>query len=328
MSTPAEKANARRFLLEFSENGNIPNGQLEQAIDQANIHPGKTAWFEFLDKLLLILGSLALSVSLLFFIAYNWQELGRFAKFAMVETAILLATMVYVTRTVKDLAAKMALLCAAISLGVLMALYGQTYQTGADPWQLFFNWALLITPWVLVGRFSILWVLWVGLLNLSLVLYHQTFGSLFWSMLHGQELLWVLFLFNLLVWGVWEIAAKIFSWLRDDWSLRVIATATGFCITWLAIDAIVRPWGLEGFWVWLLWYVAVVYGYQFIKRDLFILAGSCLSVISVVLTFMVDNMLDFDNAGSFLLLSFSVIGMGAGAAYWLRSLHTRWLHEE
>jgi len=30
-----------------------------------------------------------------------------------------------------------------ILVGVLLALVGQTYQTGADTWQLFFYWAIL-----------------------------------------------------------------------------------------------------------------------------------------------------------------------------------------
>ncbi len=42
---------------------------------------------------------------------------------------------------------KAALLLATLLLGVFLALFGQTYQTGADPWQLFANWALLILPW-------------------------------------------------------------------------------------------------------------------------------------------------------------------------------------
>ncbi|GLQ30847.1 DUF2157 domain-containing protein [Litoribrevibacter albus] len=318
----------RAHLLEFVEDGKIPVEHQEQAVVAAGVRPNSGTWFLFLDKLLLILGGLALSFALLFFIAYNWQELGRFAKFAIVEVAVIIGTLVFVRRSSKDLMARIALLGASISLGVLMALYGQTYQTGADPWELFFNWALLITPWAVVGRFSVLWMFWLGLLNVSLILYHHTFGRFFWVMGREHELLWMLFAFNLCAWVAWELLRNRFRWLNDDWSVRIIATASGACITWLSVDAILRPYGLSGFWVWMIWCVGILYLYQFVKRDLFILAGACLSTIVVVMSFLIEEVMKFDSAGSFLFISLAMIAMGGGSAMWLRSLHVRWLNEE
>ena len=54
----------------------------------------------------------------------------------------------------KPIFAKGCLTIAVLSVGALMALFGQTYQTGADPWQLFFNWAVVIIPFVLISRFT------------------------------------------------------------------------------------------------------------------------------------------------------------------------------
>src|SRR5699024_11365250 len=48
---------------------------------------------------------------------------------------------------------QLLLLIASIITGSLLALFGQVYQTGADTWQLFFAWAILITPWE-IGRAS------------------------------------------------------------------------------------------------------------------------------------------------------------------------------
>ncbi len=42
---------------------------------------------------------------------------------------------------------------------ILLAVYGQTYQTGADPYELFFGWAILIIGWVAISRFAPLWPL-------------------------------------------------------------------------------------------------------------------------------------------------------------------------
>lgn len=318
----------RAHLIEFISEGAIPDHHKDQAIVEAGVHPARNDWFNFLNTLFLILGSLSLSFSLLFFIAYNWQEFGRFAKFAMVEAAVISGTLVFITRSPKDLIAKVGLMGAAISLGVLMALFGQTYQTGADPWELFFNWALLLTPWVIIGRFPVLCILWIALLNLSLILYHQTFGSIIWTMSSEVELLWALFAFNLVAWIVWEYARSLFSWLDAIWSIRMIATFSGFCSTWLAIETIVGNDAPAGFLVWLIWCLGLLYLYQCVKRDLFILAGACLSAIVVATTFLIEEVMHFDSAGSFLFVSIAVIAMGSGSAMWLRHLHERWQNEQ
>ena len=66
---------------------------------------------------------------------------------------------------------KSALFAAGFLVGVLLAVYGQVYQTGADPFGLFLAWAVLILGWALVGRQVGLWMLLLVLLNLTLILY-------------------------------------------------------------------------------------------------------------------------------------------------------------
>ena len=49
-------------------------------------------------------------------------------------------------------------------------------------------------PWAIIGRFAIVWTLWLALLNLTLLLYHQTFRSFFWLMFESETgLLWLVF---------------------------------------------------------------------------------------------------------------------------------------
>jgi uncharacterized membrane protein len=48
-----------------------------------------------------------------------------------------------------------------LATGALFAYFGQTYQTGADPWQLFALWALLTLALCLGLRSDVLWVPWV-----------------------------------------------------------------------------------------------------------------------------------------------------------------------
>ncbi|WP_315814113.1 hypothetical protein [Paraflavitalea speifideaquila] len=49
------------------------------------------------------------------------------------------------------------LTAAAVLLGVLMAVFGQVYQTGANAYDLFLSWTIAITLWVVIANFALLY---------------------------------------------------------------------------------------------------------------------------------------------------------------------------
>ena len=56
-------------------------------------------------------------------------------------------------------------------------------------------------------------------------------------------------------------------------------------------------------------------------RDLFVLAGGCLSVIVVVTAFLGKNILDSRAAeGGFLFIALVVIAMAAASGWWLKQV--------
>jgi uncharacterized membrane protein len=314
----------RKQLITLIEQGAIPTEKTEAALSATGISPAGSAWRSFIDRLLLWFGGLALAFAVMFFVAYNWDDLGRFAKFGMVEGVIVLAIAAFCKFDLHSTASKVSLLVATICLGVLLALYGQTYQTGADPWQLFFNWALLMLPWAIIGRFPAIWIVWVLLINISIVLYHQAFRGMFWFVSGSQtDMLWLIFIFNTLLLAAWEFLAEIWHWLAERWAVRLLATGSGFSISWLVLHNIfTRDDG--SFWpglVWMAWLVSIYFFYRKTRPDLFMLAGCCLSVITITVTFLGKHMLDSGDAGSFLFLALLVIGMGAGSAFWLKGIH-------
>ncbi|MDX1788598.1 MAG: DUF2157 domain-containing protein [Psychrobacter sp.] len=168
---------ARRTIEQLLHQGLLPLKNTEAAATHLEVYPSKRTWLMFFDKALLIIGTVALVLSLVFFIAYNWQNIGKMGKFALVEGALVITIALYVALSFRKLRQRfqlirqLLLLIASIITGSLLALFGQVYQTGADTWQLFFGWALLITPWVLIARFPALWLLWLGLINACLLLY-------------------------------------------------------------------------------------------------------------------------------------------------------------
>jgi len=142
----------RDQLMQWAEQGRIPPGRLHDALRMAGVTPSATDWRRFLELATLWLGVVLLGAAVIFFFAYNWQALGRFAKFGIVE-ALLIGAVVAALRLGLDRPAGQAALTGAVLLtGALLALVGQVYQTGADPWELFAAWAGATLAWVLIGR--------------------------------------------------------------------------------------------------------------------------------------------------------------------------------
>jgi len=111
-----------------------------------------------ISRMLIVVGALLLGLGAIFWLAANWQQWGRMAKFGLLQ-ASLAGSLVAALALPRARVA--ALLLATLLLGALLAYIGQTYQTGADPWLLFAFWALLALPWMLAARRDLLWTFWV-----------------------------------------------------------------------------------------------------------------------------------------------------------------------
>src|SRR5690349_22347881 len=167
----------RSLILAWAESRRVADAC--RAMAAAGVTPGPRDWRDFLDRLLLWTGAAALAAGVVFFIAYNWDALGKFARFGALQVLIVAAVLAYWKLGIDRAAGKAALLVACILVGALLALFGQTYQTGADTWELFAAWAALIAPWVLIGRFAALWIVWLVIANIALSLNFIVFGSFF-----------------------------------------------------------------------------------------------------------------------------------------------------
>lgn len=118
-------------------------------------------WGRWARNALLAVAVGQLLAGIAFFFAFNWAELPPFAKLGLIQGGIVAcAAGAWIGR--RHRVAWEALLTAAAALvGVLLAVFGQIYQTGADAYTLFVGWGLLILPWVVLARALPLWVLWL-----------------------------------------------------------------------------------------------------------------------------------------------------------------------
>lgn len=72
-------------------------------------------------------------------------------------------------------------LLAFLTLGGVLAYFGQTYQTGADAWNLFALWAALSLPLVAAISSDLLWAPWQIVTSLAISLWSYTYGGHDWS---------------------------------------------------------------------------------------------------------------------------------------------------
>ncbi len=312
--------NDRHDILAWSAVGAVTDTRAALAV--AGVTPNARAWRHFLDRLLLWSGALALAAAVVFFVAYSWNDLGKVARFAMVEVLVLVAVLGYWRLGVDSAAGKSSLLVASILLGALLALIGQTYQTGADTWELFATWAALIAPWVLIGRFTGLWMLWIAIANLAITFYFQVFSGLFGMLFGPERQLRVVFGFNTAALLAWELGARQLAWMRERWAARLLALASGVTITMLLLQAIFgdRVPAMAAWPVYAIWLAAGYWAYRIRTRDLFMLSGACLSIIVVAAASLTRLIGGGTEAMSLLMTAIVVIGLAAAFGSWLKTV--------
>lgn len=330
----------RRIVLDWAEQGHIAATDLVPALAVVDALPSHAAWRRFLDQLLLWTAVLLVGAGVIFFFAFNWSDIDRFTKFALTE-ALVVGALVLVWRLGVDRASgKGALVGASVFIGALLALIGQTYQTGADSYELFGTWAVMMLPWTIVGRFGVLWLLWLLVTNLAIVTYFQAFPTALSSFIDDQAV-WVMFGVNTAALAMWEVAGmRGVEWLRPRWAPRLIATASGGLVTTLAIieilngfagelqspdsAGIVQAWRVWAMAAWLAWIAGAWVVYRHTIKDLFVLAGGVLSVILVVATLLGKQLIEVGDAfAASLLIGVVVIALSAAGGMWLRRVAER-----
>lgn len=314
---------ARAQIIRLLEKGVLAPENIDVALRVTQVVPTAQSWRRFIEQLLMWIGGLSIAVSIVFFFAYNWADLGRFAKFALAQAFIVGAVLVYWRWQQHALIAPVALLVASIGLGALLALYGQTYQTGADPWQLFFYWAVLMLPWTIISGSAVLWLMVVVLLNISMALYFASGSRFTFTGSVTSTAMWLSFLFNAGVLIVWE--GVLFRQTSKDnrWAPRLVAILATMSLG-LIVTVYIAGSEVFGHWVALVAIISVIVAYRMYRfwvPDLFMLALGCLWLIWVVNFFIINQIIRQFNFGVLFIIALLFLGSGALASTWLRSTY-------
>ena len=325
----------RHQLEQFAQSGALTSDGLEIALRRLGHVPDAVAWRRFGGLALQAAGSLLVLAGIVFFFAFNWDALHRFAKLALVALPLILSAVLAVRFTGQR--AGLAWLGAAVALaGALLAVIGQIYQTGADSEWLFAGWALLTLPWVVAGCAPWLWLFWLLLLNVALGLFVLgRFDT--WRLLGGlaDGLFWMQLLLNAAALCVWELLWPRLAWMRAPYAPRAIALLAALCATALGMGWAIMHNDQRAAWlvmrytplIYLAWLGATLWFYRWRRRDIVPLAAGALSLIVVVTTQLANWLFDAwrsDPVLSCLLIGLAVAGMTALAALWLRQTAQAW----
>jgi len=128
----------------------------------------------------MVLGVALLGLGVVLWIAANWDTLPRAGRFGLLQALVVVALIGAAARPV--LRGPLALL-ALLGIGGLFAYFGQTYQTGADAWQLFALWAALTLPMALAVRSDLLWAPWALVVMTAISLWVQVHTGHGWRVL-------------------------------------------------------------------------------------------------------------------------------------------------
>ncbi len=218
--------------------GLIPADRYLQAVNLIRDHG---FWARWAGPALLVVGVAHLLAGILFFFAYNWADMPPLVKFAVIEAGVLICVAGAWVAGLDRPAGQSLLIGASVLTGVLLAVIGQVYQTGADAFELFTAWSILILPWALASRSPAHWLVWLVVACLAAGLYSgQALVPM--GVLHEAEVPLLPALLALAALAAREFAvARGAGWLAPQWTRQIVlfgvlatlyVTAFGYIFDW------------------------------------------------------------------------------------------------
>ena len=207
---------------------------------------------------------------------------------------------------------------------MLLATIGQTYQTGADAWQLFAVWAALGVFWAIASRAALVWLLVLLLVQLAALRYMNMQFTLldfmFMGFTHGRGVVPIMVAALCLI--AWELAWRFAPGLgmqgrvgTRTLSLLILVMATGASLDGV-LDHNEGHAALMGFVV-----LGLLAGYAWaVRRDVPVL-GFVLLALDVLLVVTMGRSMDFGNFLSVaLLLGLVFVGLAGVIVSVLRKM--------
>ncbi len=274
-----------------------------------NIYNSKQSWHKFLKLFFMSLGVCFTTAGVLFFFAYNWANLHKFLKIGLIEGLIIgIISAILLSKINSDIK-NILLTGASMLVGVLFAVFGQIYQTGADAYDFFLGWTMAITLWVFIANFPPLWLLFIVLINTTVILYFEQV-VLYPSYIF---LFTLLFAINVCFLIAFLFGKKIYKTLKiPTWFIYVIALGA---ISYSTIGVITGVFNHKQDYFSLLMFITILvyilgifYGLK--TKSNFFLSIISFSIILIISSFLINSSHDesmFFIIGLFIVVSVTLV---------------------
>ena len=281
---------------------------------------------EWASRHLLFLGVALLLAGVIIVFVYNWAKMDRLLKLGIAAFSMVLCACGAQVVGRHKLVGKTFVLSAAVLAGVLLAVFGQVYQTGADAYELFVAWAALIFLWVLISDFAALWFLCLVILHCAAIFYWQqvvepsesiSFDLYFSAIAMGDAATLA---------GREILLSRGRSWLGGKWLRYVLVLAFLFFLTlpvlaWVFASREAEGLGAISALLWLAGVGGCFATYRYFHKDVLPLTFLVLEVSIVICCLLIRGIFEglsmIDDAG-FLLSGLVVLLVVGGAAFVLK----------
>lgn len=227
--------NTRLALHELVRQHGLQRPAAQALFDAAGLDAEPPAVRRWLWPAVAVLAAALLGLGVILWLAANWESLGRAGRFALLQGVVVAMGVGAALRpALRPALGLLALLC----IGGLFAYFGQTYQTGADAWQLFAVWAVLALPLCLGARSDVLWAPWALVVMTGISLWTFAHTGHRWRVepqdLNVYTMAWAAAVLTVL--ALSPIAAP---WTgAGPWAMRTAATLGVVAVTISAIGAL------------------------------------------------------------------------------------------
>ncbi|MGV8828963.1 MAG: DUF2157 domain-containing protein [Breznakibacter sp.] len=309
----------REDIQIFSRLGDLTEKGIDRALHQ-NVYNDKDAWRKFFQLFVLTLGVGFAVSGIVFFFAYNWADLHKFVKMGLTEGLVIATTLMVLLPKLNDNTRNIILTGASVLVGVLFAVFGQIYQTGANAYDFFLAWTIFVTLWVLISNFAPLWMLYLVLTNTTFLLYSQQVAA-DWSYVFICASLFIINV-AVLICAIYFGKKKIPSWFINTLAL----SSAGYATIGIVIGIFDKP---QTLFFLLIPATAMAFALG-IWHGLKVKSGFYLSIIPLSLIIIVSALLIKISDGEmmFLLVSLFIVGSVTFTIKNLIDIQKKWNNEK
>lgn len=147
----------RASLSALCDAGGMSPAAWLRAMEFCGFRPDGAAWLAYWRQLCLLGGALFFVAGVVCFIAWNWGAMTPLARMALTGAVVAGSGFASVLLGPDTRLGQVLLLVCGLAIGPMLAVFGQTYQTGAELWELFRVWTAVLVLLALAGRQAGLW---------------------------------------------------------------------------------------------------------------------------------------------------------------------------